>query len=178
MSVKPQPFMERFERLRLTQELKIAALKENNWSEVLGVAPDDLMVLADYFTPYQGVKGTVIFRKDDEESFMCLIQVGSVQIFASEREAAGEPISTLGKGHTVGEMALIDGEPRSAYAYLAQDTELFVMTRSSFHTLQQEHPVLWGKLLLQIARQMSARLRQTSDSLGRQLHLKWRRILQ
>ncbi|GFO67996.1 hypothetical protein GMLC_15750 [Geomonas limicola] len=178
MTQKPQPFTERFERLRLNKEQKIASLKENNWSEVLGVVPDDLAILADYLTPYQGVKGTIIFRKDDDESFMCLIHEGVVQIFTAEREMAGEPISTLGKGSSIGEMALIDGAPRSAYAYAAEDTTLFVMTRSNFHSLQQDYPVLWGNLLLQLARQMCARLRQTSNTLGRHLHLKWRRILQ
>lgn len=177
MTIKQASFMDRFERLRLTKEQKLAALSQNNWSEALGIDDGELAQLAEYLTPYQGTKDAVVFRKDDEESFMCLINSGSVHIYASKREDAGEALSSLSQGDIVGEMALIDGEPRSAYAYAADTTELFVMTRGNFHRLAEAHPTIWGKLLLQIAKRMSYRLRKTNENLGRHLHLKWRRML-
>jgi CRP/FNR family transcriptional regulator, cyclic AMP receptor protein len=177
MVIKELTFMDRFERLRITKEQKIAALAANNWPEVLGIDPAELAHLADYLTPYLGAQNAVVFSKGDEESFMCFINSGSVLIYASSREMSGEAISALDKGNLVGEMALIDGEPRSAYAYTASETVLYVMTRSSFARIAEEHPAIWGKLLFRIARLMSQRLRKTNENLGRHLHLKWRRIL-
>jgi CRP/FNR family transcriptional regulator, cyclic AMP receptor protein len=178
MTNSQQTFMDRFERLRLSREQKIATLGQNNWPDLLGIETGEIEELAEYLTPYRGQEGAVVFRKDDDESFMCFINSGRVQIYACKRDDAGEALSSLDQGNIIGEMALIDGEPRSAYAYASGETLLFVMTRSNFLRLSEEHPLIWGKLLLKIAKLMSSRLRKTNENLGRHLHLKWRRIMQ
>lgn len=163
-------FLKSFEKLGTTAEQRAAMLGEYNWSELLGLEPEDLKILAGYLVPYRGKRGAAVFHKGEHESFMCLICSGEVQVCRGEGWNISQILSTLGPETTVGEMALIDGEPRSASAYATQDTVLYVMTRSSFQRLAEEHPTVWGKLLLRIARQLSQRLRKSND-VNQQHHL-------
>jgi CRP/FNR family transcriptional regulator, cyclic AMP receptor protein len=163
-------FLQGFEKLALTKEQRAEKLDQNNWSKALGVDRSDLAQLADYLVPYQGPEGAVVFRRGDQESFMCLISSGGVHIFESEAKNASELIASIGPENTVGEMALIDGEPRSAFACAAGETVLFVMTRSNFMKLAEDHPAIWGKLILRIAKLMSSRLRRTNEIAAEHLH--------
>lgn len=163
-------FLQGFQKLHLSKKQNIDRLAENNWPEVLGVDQGELAQLAAYLIPYLGEEGAVIFRRGDPESFMCLVNAGEIFIYESEWKKASELIASIGPGNTVGEMALIDGEPRSAFAYAASETMLFVMTRSNFMRLADDHPGIWGKLILRIARLMSHRLRRTTENLGEHLH--------
>ena len=163
-------FLQGFEKIPLTKEECTAALIQNNWCKVLEVEPNELAELAGYLVPYRGPEGAVVFRKGDLESFMCLISSGGVHIFESEQQNASELISSIGPENTVGEMAMIDGEPRSAFACAASETVLFVMTRSNFLKLGEDNPALRGKLLFRIAKILSIRLRRSNEMLGVHLH--------
>ena len=162
-------FLQGFEKLPLTKEQKAEKLDQNNWSKALGVDRSELAQLADYLIPYRGPEGAVVFHKGDRESFMCLISSGGVHIFKNEEKNSSELIATIGPEYTVGEMALIDGEPRSAFACSASDTVLFVMTRSNFMKLAEDHPSVWARLMLRIAKLMSARLRRSNEVIAEHL---------
>ena len=96
---------------------------------------------------------------------MCLIAEGAVDVVKRDSEGKNQVITSLGPGKTFGEMALIDGEPRSASVVAAQDTLLFALTQESFESLLEETPRLGAKLLMMITKGMSQRLRQTSGVL-------------
>lgn len=157
-------FLQGFEKLQLTKDERADRLAQNNWPKVLGVDANELTKLADYLIPYRGPKDAVVFNRGDEESFMCLISSGGVHIFQNDDKKPAQFIASLGPENTVGEMALIDGEPRSAFACAASETVLFVMTRSYFMKLSEDYPLIWGKLVLQIARLLSSRLRKSNKT--------------
>jgi CRP-like cAMP-binding protein len=79
-------------------------------------------------------------------------------------------VTTLGPGKTIGEMSIIDGEPRSASAVAASEAMLLVMTENTFNELKHALPGITVSLVLKIAKQMSQYLPQTSgrpiDHLG------------
>ena len=156
-------FLQGFEKLQLTKEDKVLRLAKNIWQEVLGVDADEVAKLAEYLIPYIGYEGAVVFSREEEGSFMCLIDSGAVNIYQSEAQNALGLIASVGPGCTVGEMALIDSEPRSAFAYAAYQTVLFIMTRSNFVRLREDQPLIWGKLVFKLAKMLSARLRKAND---------------
>ncbi len=82
-------------------------------------------------------------------------------------DAQGVPkkVNTLKSGRTIGEMSLIDGEPRSAAAVAATGATLLVMTIASFNVLNETRPATGLSLALKIAKQMSQYLRLTSSRL-------------
>ncbi len=76
-------------------------------------------------------------------------------------------ISRLGK--TVikrkyfGEMAFLDGSTRSAGVWANEDSEILRLSFENFQALQSEGPLIANELLLNIARELSKRLRRTSN---------------
>jgi predicted acylesterase/phospholipase RssA len=70
-------------------------------------------------------------------------------------EAGEAVVSELGRGEIVGEMALIDGSPRSATVYAVRDSRLAKISRSAFDRLTEHHPAA----LKWVARSVAARLR-------------------
>ena len=59
----------------------------------------------------------------------------------------------------------VDDQPHSATAIANEDSNLLMLTRMNFERLTQEEPVLCNRVLTQIARLLSLRLRQTTGIL-------------
>ena len=86
--------------------------------------------------PPQAFKaGAVIFRAGDKADTMYVIRSGEVVI-----ERATKIVATLVQGAMFGEMALIDGSPRSATARAKTDCEVTVIGQETFLFLIHETP--------------------------------------
>ena len=66
---------------------------------------------------------------------------------------------------SLGEMTIVDGEPRSATAVAVASSTLAVLTQENFLLIMRDKPALSAKLLLKIAQLLSQRLRLTSGIL-------------
>jgi CRP/FNR family transcriptional regulator, cyclic AMP receptor protein len=75
--------------------------------------------------------GTLIFSEGDAGDYLYVVNKGRVEIF-QERPDGKIIIGTIGKGELFGEMALVDGEPRMASARTIQDSELMLVSGSTF----------------------------------------------
>ena len=91
---------------------------------------------------------------------------------AAGAPAAGAPaagasvIAHLNPGDSLGEMALVDHQPRSATVRAAEDTTLVVLTRKGFEQLRRREPRAAAVLMENIARLLCDNLRQTSSRLA------------
>lgn len=95
--------------------------------------------------------GTVIFDAGDTATEMYGVIDGAVEL----RGTRGV-LRTLGPEDVFGEMALVDGSPRSASAVATADTELAVIDRHSFLFLVQETPMF----ALQVMSVLADRIRE------------------
>ncbi len=114
-------------------------------------------------------KGEVVCREGDADPSLFIIAQGSVAIMKHDAEEREKLLAKLGPGQTLGEMALLDGQPRSATAVAADDLVLLVFTRAELDRLVESKPRLGVKLLWKLARFLSQRLRQTSGALAEHL---------
>jgi CRP-like cAMP-binding protein len=100
--------------------------------------------------------GAKIFVADDPGSTLFLVRSGKVKIIS-----AGIVLETLGENGIFGEMAVIDGEPRSANAVAAEPTEVAAVDRRAFLSLIREHPDFG----LEVMRLLARRLRRATESI-------------
>ena len=72
-------------------------------------------------------RGTQIFSKGDPGSFMLAVLSGLVRVGATSAEGREITLNVIGPGEIVGEIALLDGKPRSANATAVEETSLRVI---------------------------------------------------
>jgi CRP-like cAMP-binding protein len=74
-------------------------------------------------------------------------------------------IAVVEPGHALGEMSMIDGEPRFATCVAADEVLVAVLDRESLARIIVEQPMLGAKILMELVLMLSQRLRATSDRL-------------
>lgn len=125
----------------------------------------EIEALSAYLQAYRAERNVTLFREGERGDYMCLILEGQVDILKEAHDAGDKIVSSVDTGKTLGEMSMVDGEPRSASAITATDTTLAILTRANFNRLVQDKPALGVKILMKIARLLSQRLRRTSGIL-------------
>ena len=105
--------------------------------------------------------GSVLFRKGEGGDAMYLIEGGRVRIHIRDREGEDVTLAELAGGDFFGEMAILDGKPRSASATVTEAARLAVLSREHFHAYVRRKPGLALGMLSAIAE----RLRHTDEML-------------
>ena len=150
----------------MADELRIRAelLDATRWANEFTWA--EIESLAQHLRVERRGKGEVVCREGDPEPSLFVIVSGSVSILKQDAGEQPRLLARLGPGQTIGEMALLDGQPRSATVAAAEDLVLLVLDRRALDRLVDEKPRLGVKLLWKLARFLSQRLRQTSGTLA------------
>ena len=144
-------------------EQRAEMLEETAWSAAF--VWREIEVLARHMIGHSAPRGTTIFTEGDPSRYMSLIVKGEVDIIKHDSDGKKHVITTLGPGKTLGEMALIDNEPRSAAAVASTDALLLLLTENQFDALIKTYPGLGLRLILKLAKMLSQRLRSTSGVL-------------
>ncbi len=105
------------------------------------------------------VKGQVIFERGDPGHYMVIILSGRIKISNVTADAHEVILNLLGPGDLNGEIALLDGRPRTATATALDETEAFLLFRRDLLPVLREHP----ESLLEIVAILCEKLRQTSS---------------
>lgn len=91
-------------------------------------------------------KGDIIFREGENPGAMYLIRTGMIRVFKKKGDSQIE-IDTLRAGGVVGEMAFLDGNPRSASAEALMDTEMVEISTALYSSTMEKIPE-WVKILI------------------------------
>ena len=126
---------------------------------------EDISVMAGYMDVYRAAPGETIIREADGGDYMLLIIEGVVDIFKRGMRDEQQHMTTVGPGMTLGEMSMIDGEPRFATCIATEPTVFSVLHRDDMAKIILDHPSLGSKILVKLVSMLSARLRQTSARL-------------
>lgn len=99
--------------------------------------------------------GETLFLEGDEGRHMFLVVDGRIDV-----KVAGMIVENVGANGVVGEMALIDGSPRSATAFARVDTKLAVVDRDLFLAIVSESPAF----SLYVMKLMAGRIRRMNTN--------------
>jgi CRP/FNR family transcriptional regulator, cyclic AMP receptor protein len=104
----------------------------------------------------------VMFRAGDAGDAMYLIERGKVRIYVQATDGHEVTLTDLGRGDFFGEMALLDGQRRSANAVVAEDARLAVLSREHFLSF-----IMGGNpnVALEMLTALANRLRHTDELL-------------
>jgi CRP/FNR family cyclic AMP-dependent transcriptional regulator len=128
--------------------------------------PGEIDVLSRHVRLYCVDQGSVIFKEGEEGTFMGLIIEGSAELSKQNAAQSFVRIGAEGAGRMLGEMALLDGEPRSATAKFVKTGKILMLSKESFQVILTDHPALGVSILSRLCQLLSKRLRRTTGLLS------------
>jgi CRP/FNR family transcriptional regulator len=99
--------------------------------------------------------GSFLFRQNDTSQDLFIIKSGSVRIFKTEGNTEID-LDVVGNGMVVGEVASIDGGPRTASGYALEDTDVIVIPASEFQRILATVPDYLKKIALILVQRLRA----------------------
>ena len=132
-----------------------------------GLRPDALDGLAAQLRRHIFKRGTMIFHKDQTGDALYVIESGRVRIFLPTESGTELTVEVSGPGDVFGELALLDGRPRSASAEALEDTTTFTLTREEF----KAHLAATPQLAVALIELLSTRLRHVTEYAESLAHL-------
>lgn len=128
--------MARDQKLDLLHRIPLFSAFDRRELQRLGQLADEVDVPAERCLMAQGDRGAEMF----------VIVSGRVRV-----ERDGQRINTLGPGEFFGEIALLDGGPRTATVTADEPSRLLVLTHREFHSLMEEFPEVAAEVLNALA---------------------------
>ena len=128
-------------------------------------SPAEVRLLAHFMDIYAAQAGVELIREGDGGDFMLLVVEGRVDVRKRDRWNTPQTIAQVEPGRILGEMSMIDGEPRFATCVATELTVFAVLHRDDMARIILDHPALGSKILVKLVSMLSARLRQTSARL-------------
>lgn len=123
---------------------------------------DDVGRLAALLQKQFVAKGDFLCRKGEEGNTLYMIIAGKIKIVRQSKNGEEVILAVLSSGDFCGEMALLDGLPRSADAVAVEDTSLYVLTRNDFFSCVANNE----RAVKTILSTLSKRLRKADDFLA------------
>lgn len=127
--------------------------------------PQELEQLARFMNCYRAEAGSEIIREGENGDYMLLVLVGTIEIVKLDVRGLPTRIAVVGPGKTLGEMSLIDGEPRFASCVALTEVQFAVLDRASLSRLIAEEPRIGVKLMMELLMLLNQRLRNVSAQL-------------
>jgi CRP/FNR family transcriptional regulator, cyclic AMP receptor protein len=115
--------------------------------------------LGSYMKTRKVARGSTIFSKGDPGSGLMGVLSGMVKVSVASSEGKDIVLNIFHEGEIFGEIALLDGRPRTADATAMSDCELIVIERRDFIPFLSDHPDVTIKFI----EILCARLRRTSE---------------
>ncbi len=133
--------MARDEKLELLKRIQLFSRLNNRELLRLGELADEIDLPS----------GRVLMREGERGEEAFVIVTGSAEI-----ERDGRVFATRSTGEILGEIALVDGGPRTATVRLVEDSRLIVLGRKQFHALMDEFPDVRLRVLETLAQRVRA----------------------
>ncbi len=128
--------------------------------ERVGVLAElDAVALQEVAAVMQAVRlagGAMLFDQGDAGDTLYIVAHGRLRVSVAGARGGRRVVAELGRGESVGEMALLTGERRSARVEAIRDSMLLALSRAAFERVVEQYP----RVMTQLARQLVERLKQ------------------
>jgi CRP/FNR family transcriptional regulator, cyclic AMP receptor protein len=108
--------------------------------------------------------GVRVFHEGDHSDACYLVRKGDLRVTREHPDGRAIALATLGAGDIFGELAMLDGEARSASVETLTDSELLALPAADVRRLLADHPGISVKLIAALTK----RLRETNERVARQ----------
>ena len=108
--------------------------------------------------------GVRVFHEGDHSDACYLVRKGDLRVTREHPDGRAIALATLGEGDIFGELAMLDGEARSASVETLTDSELLALPAADVRRLLADHPGISVKLIAALTK----RLRETNERVARQ----------
>jgi CRP/FNR family transcriptional regulator, cyclic AMP receptor protein len=125
---------------------------------------DDLAALGSACSEDSFGKDDMVFQEEAPGDRMHIIKSGTVKIVKKVKDKENT-LAVLNPGEFFGEMALLDGMPRSAGAKAGEAVTVITISRAHYAALRDKAPKTALKLMDILVNVLSNRLRQTNKNL-------------
>jgi CRP-like cAMP-binding protein len=137
------------------------------------MSPQEVDVLGQSMLMVRVEAGQALIREGEVGEWMLLLLCGTVDITkrvevqaeGGEKTVTSSRIGVIQRGASIGEMSMLDSEPRHATCTAIEAVEAGVLGRREIGLLIRDHPAVGAKLLVKITQIMAQRLRNTSNQL-------------
>lgn len=141
------------------------------------MTPAEADILGKAMLLVRAQSGHVLIREGDAGEWMLLLLKGTVDVSKrveikndeagadDKPEVSSSRVAVIQRGAAVGEMSMLDNEPRYASCSAIEEVEAGVLGRKEIALLIRDHPGVGAKLLVKITQLMAQRLRNTSNQL-------------
>jgi anti-anti-sigma factor len=134
--------------------------------DVLGnFTPSDLATIKPMLERRTFAAGELIFREGDNSAEMFIIVHGSASVRINLEAGRETRLITFSPGTLFGEIALLDQEARSASVRADEPLVCYVLTRDAFAQLSRHHSGIAIKLITNLGRELSRRLRRANRTI-------------
>jgi CRP-like cAMP-binding protein len=117
-------------------------------SEIFGALyEDELKALARLGTTARHPAGRILFERGDPGDSLMIVLEGRVKISSLSADGREIVLNFIDPGQVFGEIALLDGKPRTAGATTLEPSELFVLKRQAVLSFLEEKPLVAIRLI-------------------------------
>ena len=117
--------------------------------------------------PLECPAGQPLFRQGDAGRTAFILLSGQMRIEVEAPTQGNLVVATAGSGEIVGEIALVDPGPRTATAIAVEPTSCVALTTDALKALERRRPDVVARMLLNLSRTISGRLRVLDVTLSR-----------
>ena len=145
-----------------TNKLRISTNKLHGHA-ILPSLPEHLSArLFGAATQHQLKAGEPLFVAGDAGDGCYRLERGLLKVVVTSARGDERILAILGPGEIAGELAIIDGLPRSASVFALRDCELSFISQKDFEEYKRQHPEICSYLVTVLA----SRLRETDETLA------------
>jgi CRP/FNR family transcriptional regulator len=124
----------------------------------------ELERIAQVAVPRSFPPDTRVFHEGDPGDACYIVREGSCRVTREHPDGRAITLATLGPGAIFGELAMLDGESRSASVEATENAELLALPAGDMRSLIRAHPEMAEKLVVALTR----RLREANERITRQ----------
>ncbi len=130
-----------------------------------GMNPEEINLARTVLERRCYAKGDLVFREGDDGNELFVIAKGTASARLSVGQQQETRLMTFSAGTVFGEVALLDRETRSASIQADEDLVCYVLSAGAFDELSRQHPSTAIKLLTNLGRELSGRLRRANRTI-------------